>query len=1209
MRIVKKWLVLWLSACMITGVLAAPLPAAAADGTTIETEEELLMTGEQIPDDLSVNIPEENTDSSEEQIPAESTVENAWEQEMEELPVEAQREDEDSLADAYNVTLNADGGLFLDEWDDMENDVVGETEILNRIISSGEAVTVFPIKEQEGYEAVFLGWSFERGGDLVSREYEEYVPVKDCVLHAVWEEKSDTESSAGNDGTASAIQDDLITVEEPDTETVLGFDAEEVEVTASEENILEDVSEEEPDTESPAGNDGTVNTIQDDLTIVEEPDTETVLGFDAEEVEVTASEENTLEEVSEEKPGTESSAGNDGTANTTRESPITAEDTEPDVITEFETEEVEGADSEEIYAFEEENNETDSEKNLEADYNSAPVEREEFLSDLDEGDEEDTEDVEKVRIVQEKGTTEPSQGGGETGKQKEQPVILITERESEETAFAESAMAASDSVSSGTCGDNLTWSLNSEGTMTISGTGMMKDYESYSGPWGTMRDSIKKIVIESGVTSIGKHAFIHCTELTSVSIPGSVKTIGIRAFNNCGKLSSVSMAYGIEVIEQEAFCFCTSLKALSIPNSVTSIGKYSFNGCKSLTSLTISSGLTTIGTYSFGCCEKLRSIVIPSGVKSIDDYAFYDCKELTKLTIPDSMQTIAGYAFENCVKLAEVTIPSGVKTIAEDAFYGCPTGFVVYGEEGSAADSFASKKGFIFRYLNAKSIAQASVSVPDQYYNGNVHRPVANVTLNGKSLKLNTDYKAEFYNNYRVGTATVTLTGIRNYSGTVKAGFQIKKGKQPITVKTSKAAISLSDTATITVAGAMNTTSFQSSNTAIAEIDKEGKVTPRYPGTVTITVTAEGSSNYELASKKIKITVKPYSIANASVSGVSDAVWTGKAITQTPKLYYNRHPLSLNTDYKVSYKNNTSVGTATIIIKGKGWFGGTVQKTFRIRKASQTLNTKVKAASVAVGKTSAISTSGAKGKVSYKSSNSAIASVNSSTGIIKGKKVGTVRITATSAATGSYKAASKTVTIKVVPAATSSLKAANQATGIKLTWKKVPGANGYLVYRNGKKIATIGKAATVTYIDKKANTNGTKYTYKIVAKASTGNSTLLKSLTVYRVARPAVKSAKNTASKKVTVTWGKNTKASGYELQYGLKKNFRGAKKVTIKKSAVAKKTISKLAEGKNYYFRIRTYKTVGKTKYYSVWSSQVAVKIKKKLPVKPKYVNLKESR
>ena len=264
-----------------------------------------------------------------------------------------------------------------------------------------------------------------------------------------------------------------------------------------------------------------------------------------------------------------------------------------------------------------------------------------------------------------------------------------------------------------------------------------------------------------------------------------------------------------------------------------------------------------------------------------------------------------------------------------------------------------------------------------------------------------------------------------------------------------------------------------------------------------------------------------------------------------------------------------------------------------INKAAQSVTAKAGAASVAVGKTTKITVTGASGTKSFKSANTAIATVNSS-GLITAKKVGTVKITVTSAATENYKAQAVTVTIKVVPAAASSVSAVNQATGIKVSWSGVAGASGFYVYRNGTLIKKITSGSTRAYVDAKANTNGTKYVYKVVAKAATGVSTLSKSLATYRVARPAITSLMNTASKKMTVKWGKNAKASGYQIQYSLKSNFAGAKTVTAAKAATVSKVIGSLTKGKTYYVRIRTYKTVGKTKYYSLWSVAKKVEISK---------------
>ena len=104
----------------------------------------------------------------------------------------------------------------------------------------------------------------------------------------------------------------------------------------------------------------------------------------------------------------------------------------------------------------------------------------------------------------------------------------------------------------------------------------------------------------------------------------------------------------------------------------------------------------------------------------------------------------------------------------------------------------------------------------------------------------------------------------------------------------------------------------------------------------------------------------------------------------------------------------------------------------------------------------------------------------------------------------------------------------------------------------------------------------TKYVYKVVAKASTGASTLSKSLTTYKVTAPTNKSAVNSVSRKAVLTWTRNASASGYQVQYSLTSSFSGAKTVTITRNATLTTTVSSLTKGKTYYTRIRAYKTVG---------------------------------
>lgn len=92
-------------------------------------------------------------------------------------------------------------------------------------------------------------------------------------------------------------------------------------------------------------------------------------------------------------------------------------------------------------------------------------------------------------------------------------------------------------IGSGTCGkdgDNVTWTLNDDGTLVISGTGDMKEYVSiYDVPWRNIKDKINMATIDNGITSVGRIAFYECTKLKSISIPNSVTSIGDGTFSGC----------------------------------------------------------------------------------------------------------------------------------------------------------------------------------------------------------------------------------------------------------------------------------------------------------------------------------------------------------------------------------------------------------------------------------------------------------------------------------------------------------------------------------------------------------------------------------------------------------------------------------------------------------------------------------------------------
>ena len=268
---------------------------------------------------------------------------------------------------------------------------------------------------------------------------------------------------------------------------------------------------------------------------------------------------------------------------------------------------------------------------------------------------------------------------------------------------------AADIVDSGTCGaegdgSNLTWTLDSDGVLTISGTGAMKEYDPYKAPWYGSSSRVKSAVIAEGVTSIGGKAFLDCTSLTSVTIPDSVTSIGKQAFMYCTSLTGVTIPDSVTSIGSSAFSYCKSLTSVTIPNSVTSIGGQTFMGCSSLTSVTIPNSVTSIGGCAFMDCSSLTSVTIPNSVTSIGEYAFYNCSSLTSVTIPNSVTSIGEYAFYNCTSLTSVAIPDSVTSIGDDAFSNCKSLTSV-----TIPDSVTSIGEYAF--YNCRSLT--SVTIPD----------------------------------------------------------------------------------------------------------------------------------------------------------------------------------------------------------------------------------------------------------------------------------------------------------------------------------------------------------------------------------------------------------------------------------------------------------------------------------------------------------------
>ncbi|MDY3929932.1 MAG: leucine-rich repeat domain-containing protein [Clostridia bacterium] len=219
-------------------------------------------------------------------------------------------------------------------------------------------------------------------------------------------------------------------------------------------------------------------------------------------------------------------------------------------------------------------------------------------------------------------------------------------------------------ATSGTFGNNLNWVLDSNGTLTISGTGAMPDWNGgRETPWssfGSNDSKIKKVIISDGITSIGNSAFENFRNLETITLNDDIESIGNYAFNNC---------YGLKMTR------------VVLPYSLTSIGKYAFFGCN-ISIIDIPSTVTSIGTNAFAYCENLEEL-------RADGNSYYSSlngnlyngnqtkliqyvEDDTTFTIPNSVTTIGEWAFYNYNNsLTTITIPETVTKIESSAFYKC----------------------------------------------------------------------------------------------------------------------------------------------------------------------------------------------------------------------------------------------------------------------------------------------------------------------------------------------------------------------------------------------------------------------------------------------------------------------------------------------------------------------------------------------------------
>ncbi|MBR5446688.1 MAG: leucine-rich repeat protein [Clostridia bacterium] len=234
-------------------------------------------------------------------------------------------------------------------------------------------------------------------------------------------------------------------------------------------------------------------------------------------------------------------------------------------------------------------------------------------------------------------------------------------------------------IAEGTCGadgDNLTWVLDDTGTLTISGEGAMKNYNSNSNggstaPWNDYREEILTVVFTDTVTTVGNCAFYKYSALTDITFPDSLSSIGGSAFSYCSGLTQITLPDSISSIGNSAFLSCSGLTQITLPDSISSIGNSAFLSCSGLTQIVLPDSLSSIGDSAFEGCSGLTQIVLPDSLSSIGDRVFYYCRGLTQIDLPDSLSSIGDRAFYYCDGLTQIVLPDSLSSIGDEAFRNC----------------------------------------------------------------------------------------------------------------------------------------------------------------------------------------------------------------------------------------------------------------------------------------------------------------------------------------------------------------------------------------------------------------------------------------------------------------------------------------------------------------------------------------------------------
>ena len=366
------------------------------------------------------------------------------------------------------------------------------------------------------------------------------------------------------------------------------------------------------------------------------------------------------------------------------------------------------------------------------------------------------------------------------------------------TAFAESENGGEvTTVDSGYCGadnggENLRWTLDNNGVLTISGSGAMKDYprdENQRPDWYlNHKDSIRSVVLDNKITHIGDYAFDGCTSIKSVryteytgnagvALPESVTTIGVHAFSDTGVTGTLKLPEHLTEIDSSAFYHCGKLNGeLKLPGTVKEIGGFAFHSCGFTGKLELPASLENIGNDAFEFCSGLTGkLTFPSKMNEID-FSIFHGTGITEVVIPSSIKTVRNFAFDSCMNLKKVYLPTEMPTIYNQAFINCSD--VKFYYPAYKADWMTQTSKFFDSTLNPDKDAVKPYAVntwwPICYYVDVTFDAGSGKFQNGEQKHIVKGNENELYRTENLTEGMVTAIGTPKQSGYHFAGWSLK---------------------------------------------------------------------------------------------------------------------------------------------------------------------------------------------------------------------------------------------------------------------------------------------------------------------------------------------------------------------------------------------------------------------------------------------------